>query len=310
MKNPPSFGLAVIAAAAGAIASMPAQSGPITVSHSVSLGTLMQPGASSSLQFDLSSFLAGQGFTPTEVVGGQVSVFGFSEASYAAPQADPYGYNQQTHQTGSHTGWYSYYVQGYSYCSWWSGCHYSGGYYAWASYAIADYTETSDRDIRHTDAVADRMQVTVGATTTSDTASTTSTSSGVYSGLIYDATYYDNCWNGNCSYRTVYHRERNVYSAVYGDLQTVSLLDSAALADLRGDGILSVGLAAPVGQFMLNSISFDLVVQHPLPQVLQPKGAGTGTSVPEPGSLALVGLALAAALGTGSLVRRRRRDGL
>ena len=310
MKNPPSFGLAVIAAAAGAIASMPAQSGPITVSHSVSLGTLMQPGASSSLQFDLSSFLAGQGFTPTEVVGGQVSVFGFSEASYAAPQADPYGYNQQTHQTGSHTGWYSYYVQGYSYCSWWSGCHYSGGYYAWASYAIADYTETSDRDIRHTDAVADRMQVTVGATTTSDTASTTSTSSGVYSGLIYDATYYDNCWNGNCSYRTVYHRERNVYSAVYGDLQTVSLLDSAALADLRGDGILSVGLAAPVGQFMLNSISFDLVVQHPLPQVLQPKVAGTGTSVPEPGSLALVGLALAAALGTGSLVRRRRRDGL
>ena len=112
MKNPPSFGLAVIAAVAGAIASMPAQSGPITVSQTVSLNTLMQQGASSSLQFDLSSFLAGQGFTPAEVVSGQVSVFGFSEASYAAPQADPYSYNQQTTQTGSHTSWYSYYVQG------------------------------------------------------------------------------------------------------------------------------------------------------------------------------------------------------
>lgn len=308
MKNPPSFGLAVVAAAAGAIASMPAHSGPITVSQTVSLNTLMQQGASSTLQFDLSSFLAGQGFTPAEVVSGQVSVFGFSEASYAAPQADPYGYNQQTTQTGSHTGWYSYYVQGYSYCSWWSGCYYSGGYYAWAAYTIYDYTETSDRDIRHTDAVADRMQVTVGATTVSDTASTQSSSEGRYSGLIYDATYYDNCWNGNCSYRTVYHRERNVYSAVYGDLQAVALLDNDGLADLRGDGILSVGLGAPVGRFMLNSISFDLVVQQPPPQVLRPTGNGAANDVPEPHSLALVGLALAAALGAGSFLRRRRDE--
>jgi hypothetical protein len=304
MKNPPSFGLAVIAAAAGAIASMPAQSGPITVSQTVSLNTLMQQGASSSLQFDLSSFLAGQGFTPAEVVGGQVTVFGFSEASYGAPQADPNSYNQQISQTGSHTGLYSYYVEGYSYCSWWGGCYYSGGYYAWAPYTIYDYTETSDRDIRRTDAVADQMQVSVGATTVSDTASTQSSSEGLYSGLIYDATYYDNCWDGNCSYRTVYHRERNIYSAVYGDLQAVALLDNDALADLRGDGILSVSLGAPVGQFIVNSISFDLLVQH-TPTVLSPSASGTPTDVPEPGSLALVGLALAAALGAASLVRRR-----
>jgi hypothetical protein len=303
MKNSSGIGLAV--AAAGAIASMPTQAGPITVSQSFSLNSLMQQGASSNLQFDLSSFLAGQGFTPAEVVGGQVSVFGFSEASYGAPQTDPYGYNEQTVQSGSHLGWYSYYVQGYSYCSWWSGCYYSGGYYAWASYTIYDYQQTSDRDIRHTDDVADRLQVTVGAVTASDTASAVSSSASGYSGLIYDTTYYDNCWDGNCSYRSVYHRERDVYSAIYGDLQTVSALDSAALADLQGDGILLVGLAAPVGQFMVNSVSFDLIVQHAL-AAAQSTAASDAAAVPEPGSLALVGLALAAALGGGSLLRRRR----
>ena len=46
MSNPSGFGLAIAAAGAiaGAVSSVPATAGPVTVSHSVALNTLMQGG--------------------------------------------------------------------------------------------------------------------------------------------------------------------------------------------------------------------------------------------------------------------------
>ena len=288
--------------AAGAIASVPATAGPVTVSQTVSLNTLMQ-GNSSTLDFNLNAFLASEGFNATEVVGGSVSVFGFSEASYGAAQ---YGsdYNTSSYASGAHTGYYAYYVQGYQSCGWWGGCYYSGGYTAWAAYSITDYTQRSDRDISHVDAVADQLKLSVGSSSSTATASTTSSSATPFGGDIYDGNFSSNCYNGNCSYTNVYHRERDVYSAIYGNLQTSLTLDAGALLDLTSDGILGVGFAAPVGQFRLNAVSFDLVVQH---QMAQTKNSLLANQVPEPPSLPLTIVAFAAALVAGRYRWRAKR---
>ena len=295
MSNSSGMGLAFVAA--GAIASMPASAGPVTVTHAVTLNTLMQQGNSSTLQFDLNNFLSSEGYSAGEVVGGTVSVFGFSEASYGAPQ---YGssYNTNTYVSGYHNGYYAYYVQGYRSCGWWS-CYYSGGYTAWAAYSIADYTQLSDRDVTHVDAVADQMRVSLGTSTATGTADTIAYSSSPPGQYIYDGT--TPCYGSNCSYTTMYHRDRDIYSAVYGTLETTQALDIGALLDLNTDGILGVGVAAPVGQFNLGSISFDLVVQHA--QAVARNGLGA-SDVPEPAGLALTGLALAAALAAGRYRRR------
>lgn len=301
MKNTSGIGLFV--AAAGAVASLPASAAPVTLSHSVALSTLLEQGNSVDLSFDIGGFLSSQGFGTADVQGGSVSVFGFSEASYGPAQAAPYGdYNVQTSASGTHLGYYSYYVSGYRSCnSWGWSCYYSPGYTAYATYTIQDYAQYSDRDMLHQDTVADQMMVTVGDSSATDTASTQSSSAGSFGAYLYDGSYNTNCWNNNCTYNRVYHRERDVYSAVYGDLSASLSLDAAALLDLQGDGQLSVGLAAPVGHFKVNSVSFDLVVQQALAS--QPLTAPSGSDVPEPASLALTALALAAATAAG---RRRK----
>lgn len=301
--SPPS-GLSLAIAAAGAIASAPALAAPVSISHSVTLNTLLQ-NSSSSLSFDLNSFLASEGFTAAEVLGGSVSVFGFSEASYGAPQ---YGsdYNTQSYASGAHTAYYSYYVQGYQSCSWWGYyCYYSGGYTAYQQYSITDYTQHSDRDVTRSDSVIDQMQVTVGASMASATVNQTSSSAGPFGQYLYDRTN-SNCWYSQyyvCSYTDIYHREREVYSATYGALAVTEALDLTALADLRSDGQLSLLVAASVGQFNLSSISFDLAVKH---QIAQQQNSLISSNVPEPRSLPLTALALAAAIVAGGYHRRRR----
>lgn len=296
-------GIGLVMAAAGAIANLPAAASPVTLSQSVGLNALLQQGGSSTLSFDIGSFLSGQGYSASEVIGGTLSVFGFSEASYGSPQAAPYGdYNVQTSANGSHTAWYAYYVPGYSSCRWWGGCYYSPGYTYYSAYQVQDYQRTADRDLLVTDAVADRMQVTVGSSSASDTADTHSASTGNFGAYIYDGTINAGCQS--CSQTTLYHRERNVYSAVYGALEVSLALDAAALLDLRDDGQLQVGLAAPVGQFNVNRISFDLLAQRLAKPQAAALTSGVASTVPEPTGLALSALALAAALATG---RRRKQ---
>jgi hypothetical protein len=296
MSKPSGFGLAMVAA--GAVASLPAAATPVTITHSVTLNTLMQGSGSSTLQFDLNSFLSSEGYNPTEVIGGTVSVFGFSEASYAAPQ---YGYANTTssNYAGSHLAYYSYYVSGYSYsCGWggWSTC-YSSGYTATGAYYVADYNVYSERDVLHTDAVADQMRVTTGNTVSTATASGLSSSTGPYGGYAYTGSY----GGGTSSIYYYYNRDRDVYSAVYGNLALTQALDSTALIDLSGDGSLGMSFGAPLGQYRLNEVSFDLVVQ----QALAGQSLGGG-EVPEPSDLPLTALALGAALATGHVYRRRR----
>ncbi|MDT7837725.1 hypothetical protein [Aquabacterium sp. OR-4] len=291
MKNIPGLPIA-LAAAAGAIAVAPSAAAPITLSQSFTLSSLLQPGGSAALSFDINSFLASQGQQASQVVGGQVSVFGFSEASYGA--AGTYGdYNTSTSYGGSHLAWYSYYVS--SYCSWWSwSC--SGGYTAYASYNVNDYVRYADRDLLYTDNVADQMRVSVGQTSATDTASTVASSSTPFGGYLYDG--YAGCYDASCSRTYMYHRERNVYSSISGALDVSLALDALALSDLSSDGILDLRVDAPVGQFALQSMRLDLQLA-PLVVSTTPSGG----TVPEPAMVGLTAVALAAAVAAG---RRRR----
>ncbi|MEK8053284.1 hypothetical protein AACH10_23715 [Ideonella sp. DXS22W] len=303
---------AALAASAGALAVAPAQAAPITLSHSVTLSTLLQQGQSANLSFDINAFLTAQGHSASEVVGGEVSVFGFSDASYA-PGGVSADYNVQTVGAGSHLHTYSYrayYSYSYTCGSWLNKrtCYGGGWYYAYATQNIPDYARYADRDIYQVDAVADQMRLTVGGTVLTDTADTRTQGAGNFGAYLYDG--FEGCYTTECSRTSLYHRERNVYSAIGGELALTASLDPVALADLQGDGVLGLNIAAPVGQFGLRSVSFSLLLNEPmLLPVSAPLSGTTGGSVPEPAGVALTGVALAAALAAGGRrVRQRGRS--
>jgi len=289
MSKPKQTGISAALAVLGAVA-MPASATPVTMTETVSLGQLLS-GNSTNVQFSISSLLISQGYAPTDVISGDLVVYGLSDPSYGAATAQPYsGYNVTG--TTSHTAYYPYYVSGYTSCGWWS-CYYSPGYTAYAPYSVTDYYETRNRDILHQDNVADVMQVTVGGTTASATADQTVHAANPYNPATSDGYVCTYDGYGNCVYHYRSSQERDVYDAIYGPLQQSLVLDLLALQDIWGDGILDVGVGAPTGQFVLKSAQLTIQADHVSPK----------QTVPEPGTLSLVGAAIAA----GTLARRRRR---
>lgn len=300
---------AALAASAGALAVAPAVAAPITLSHSVTLSTLLQQGQSANLSFDINAFLTAQGHSASEVVGGEISLFGFSDASYANAGASA-DYNLRTEASGAHAYQYSY-TQWYSYsysCGFWGmrTCWSSYPYTQTATAWVQDYARYADRDLYRTDNVADQLQLQVGQTVLTDTVDTRSQSATDFGVYLYDGTSVP-CGNDTCSRTTLYHRERTLYSALAGDLNLTTPLDAAALLDLQGDGILGLTVGAPVGQVALRSLSFNLLLREPLllPVAAPSAGPSASTNVPEPGSMALGAVALAAALAAGRLRARR-----
>jgi hypothetical protein len=130
------------------------------------------------------------------------------------------------------------------------------------------------------------MAVTVGAAQGSDTVDQTFGATGNYGGWNSEGQT-----NNGYNITRYYNRQRDVYEALYGDLNVEVGLDALALADLKDDSVLSFDVAAAVGQFRLVSATLNLQVDD------------TPAGLPEPGSLAL----LATAAVTGAAFTRRRR---
>jgi hypothetical protein len=283
MKTINIVGAAVaIGATAGAIAS------PVTVSQTFALGQLLN-GSATTLQFDLGSTLAGQGLTAMNVLSGNVVVYGVSDAAYGPTSAQAYGaYTQEG--SNSYIAYYAYGGGGYQSCSysWWgaASCYYEPVHYS-PVYAT-DQQFLHSRDLLHADTVADRMDVSIGGVTGSALANTFSSVTDAYGQQNFEAAYR----NGSNGYNRYYNRERDVYEALSGSLSVDLGLDTTALADFAADGMLSAQVSAGIGQFRLTSAVLTLQIDDaPAP------------GVPEPGSLALGGIAAAALLAT----RRRRR---
>jgi hypothetical protein len=271
----------------------PLQAAAVVVSQNINLGTLLSTGQSMDVQFNIGSLLASNGFSSGDVVSANLIVYGLSDAQYGAATAQPYGSYQYSGGAGTHTGTYYYsysYPVSYSYsCGFWgwSTCYatyYATGYATGYTY-VQDSQYTRDRDILHKDTVADTMQVTAGASTSADVADQVSSSASAYGSKTLDHVDYGT--SSNSPYYYYYNRERDVYEAVTGPLEVAMTLDATALSDLSADGIFDISIAASVGQFRTQMASLSFSVEQQLP----------GNSVPEPGTLALAGVALAAAAG-------------
>jgi hypothetical protein len=272
-------------------ASAPVQATPVSVTQTISLSELLA-GNSTGISFNINQQLAASGQGAAGIQSGDLVVYGFSDAQYTTTPEQYSGY--EVTGTSSHSVTvpytYSYYSPGYCYYSWWSGTHCYSGYYSYAtgyySYGVTDYNTLRSRDILHLDDVADTMVVTAGADSATGSASEHSTLAGAYGNATYERTDGD-AYNG---YYYRYNRERDVYDSVAGSIQTTLHLDASALADLTADGIMDALVGATVGSFTLTSASLTVMADTAPP-----------AGVPEPGTLALMGLAAA-----GGLAARRR----
>ena len=274
MKISNKFVTSLVAGSIGTIA----QAAPITMSDTVTLSTLLT-NQSTTIHYDATNLLAGQGLTRNDVQAATLVVYGLSDASYAT-SADPYGAYFQT-GTGYHTYYvpYTYYAQGYytsSYSCGWLGrstCYQQNSYYypvtGYYSVGASDYTFMEQRNIEHRD-TQDTMTVSVGNTSASAVDSVVGHSQGAYSFPQYQNRYYD---SGDNSY-TYYSQERDVYDSVTGPLLASLSLSALNLQTLRTSGFIDIDVSA-LGHFTLQSLGISMT------------GEASSSAVPEPATLAL-----------------------
>ena len=260
--------ISISVAAALGVAGIDASASVINVGSNLAANTYVSTALPASGSFDISALLAG-----FDVAGGSVAatfVDNTDSFQYAGVSYSPYSY------TGSnqYVGYYESYNCGtifYVECT--RPVYYTDYYYSrTGSEYYPDPPETAD--------------LAVGASTVS--------SSSHYASLwsSYAGTVQSNSWHGSGHnyYNTNYY---NYYNGYRGLFTAVINLDATALNDLNADGLLGFSIGA----------HSDFIVQNvTLTADLVPESSG-GTGVPEPGSGALVMLALGA-LGLAPLRRK------
>jgi len=242
-------GLVALASAA------PVQAAPVALFTSVNVGSNLSMGQTSHLQVDVNSLLAGAGMNANAILGGVLTVFGHSSASYLPL---PLGYADTGYQV---TGAASH---------------------SFLGFPIFDTISTNYRTWTYKDLVADTMLVFAGDSLGADAVGKQESYTG-YGNQSYAGR--TGSYFGGYDYR--YTRDRNHYDALSGDLAANLGLDGKALADLMQDGLLNLSVNAFLGHFTISSIRLDLTLEA-LPD--EPSGG----QVPVPGSLLLTGLGLAA----------------
>ena len=183
------------------------------------------------------------------------------------------------------------------------------GPYAWTSGPDSFGGGTQRRTVT---AVYTEEQETaaLSAGTSSYSGSTTATNGGSYTHSTLDSHtglgyHSGSCSWGSCSsgyydsYLNKYTDTTGPRTNYNGPFQINAMLDSTAVADLGVDGMLGVSVSSTVGDFWLQSLSLTFTATPASSQ----STAGTGTQLPEPGNMALLGMGL---LGMAAYRRRRR----
>lgn len=265
---------------AGAAASAAAT--PVLVTQTFTFNSLLNQGnAGLSGAFNINALAAQLGVTDLSVLSANIVAYGFSNAQYDQNYQNSYydGGNTNNYSTGT---WVN---SGYTSYSWssgcWNGCWINTSHTEWV--AATDHYNYRTNVTTHTDNTVDRLQVAVAGTTRTvqDAYQSSSTQPSQYQ----QSAVYNNGQNGHDFY---YDRYADSYNGYSGALDLNITLTAAELLDLQHDGAIGYVVSAGTGNFTFQNLTLRALVDQ---------------AVPEPGSLATIGVGLAALI----MVQRQRR---
>lgn len=243
---------------ASAIVAGAAHAAIVTITDTISIGALESAGGGTlSGTFNINGLVAAGLNEPYNILSATMTGFGFSDINYSAPVAANYtGYQYN----GVYT--YTYYVNvpyTYSYsCGWGATCYGTSFYSQQQSNTSTNFLQS--HDVLHIDNVADQLTISAAGTSATGTASTSYSATGGYgseslTSVLAGIGYF------------YYDRQRDVYSAQYGETDATTALGAGALSALSSTGLLDYTVSVPTGQVTVNSVQLSVTYDNaPIPE--------------------------------------------